>query len=370
MNMKHLPLLAVVLAIIIGIIIVSNQMGNKRPSEKSLAFFPDFSEASCGMIKVCDFKDTVFLVHKGKEWVVSAHKPNDNAAPSFLSGEPAGKATKIADYPADSAFIQMAIDKLKAMNKNDLISQNPQKQTELEVDSMQGIRVDIFNEKFAPAGSFYIGKNGADWSSNFVRAAGTNDVYMVGGSVKYAFFTDKTRWKNKSILKFDRAFVKGIEISRRDSVSIVLALTPPSPKDSAAKPVWRIVSPVKDSARNTEVDKILNTMSGFAASDFEEDTAISVDSLGFTKPYLKVTVSLENGDKKNIVVGNEKGSEGKRWVRTPEKPVTFLVYKSNVENLDRTVNNLRGIEEKKPQPPQNAKMAGRVDKVKKAKKVK
>lgn len=40
MNMKHLPLLAVILAVIIGIIIVANQLSNKRPSEQSLAWFP------------------------------------------------------------------------------------------------------------------------------------------------------------------------------------------------------------------------------------------------------------------------------------------------------------------------------------------
>jgi hypothetical protein len=241
------------------------------------------------------------------------------------------------------------------MKRDELISQNQQKQIELEVDSIMGTRVDVYNDKLVPVLSFFVGKNSADWTSSFVRTRGSNDVYLVGGSIKYAFFTDKTRWKNKSIVKFDRAFVKGIEIVKRDSAAILLSLTPPSPKDSAAKPSWHIMSPVKDSAKNTEVDKILNAMSSFSASDFEEDTAISSDSLGFTKPFLRVTVSMENGEQKTVAVGNEKGSEGKRWVRTPDKPVTFLIYKYNVENLDRSVNALRGIEEKKPQPPQPSK---------------
>lgn len=350
MNMKHLPLLAVILAVIIGIIVVANQLGNRRPSEKSLAWFPQFSEAECGMISVKDIKDSVFLVHRGKEWVVMNRRPSDNTAPSFLSSDSSGRARKISEYPADSAFVEMAIDKLKALKKEDLISQNQQKQVELEVDTIQGTRVDIYNDKLAPVGSFYIGKNGADWTSNFVRMSGSNDVYLAGGSLKYSFFTDKSRWKNKVIAKFDRSFVKGIEIAKRDSASIFLSLSAPSPKDSAARPVWQIVSPVKDSARNAEVDKVLNALSNFSAADIEEDTAISADSLGFTKPYARVALSFENGDKKTVLVGNQKGSEGKRWVRTSEKPATFLVNGYTIDNIVRSVNALRGIPEKKPEP--------------------
>lgn len=371
MNMKHLPLLAVILVVVIGIIIVANQLSNRRPSEKTLAFLPQFSEADCGMISVRDVKDSVFLVHKGKEWMVINKRPSESTSP-LVSADSLGKAKTASEYPADSAFIQMALDKLKAMKKDDLISQNPQKQVELEVDTIQGTRVDVYNDKLAPVLSFYVGKSSADWGSNFVRTSGSNDVYLVGGSIKYAFFTDRTRWKNKSIVKFDRTFARGIEIAKRDSASILLSLTPPSPKDSAARPSWHIMSPVKDSARNTEVDKILNTMSSFSASDFEEDTTISSDSLGFTRPFLRVTVSLENGEQKTVFVGNEKGSEGKRWVHTPDKPVTFLIYKYNVENLDRSVNALRGIVEKKPEAkPQPAKMPPKQEKKKAAvKKVK
>jgi Domain of unknown function (DUF4340) len=358
MNMKHLPLLAVILAVLIGIIIVANQLNNRRPSEKSLAWIPQFSETDCGMIVVKDLKDSVFIVHKDKDWIVSNRRPSTSAAPSFLSPDSSGKARKISEYPADSAFVQMAIDKLKAMKREDLISQNRQKQMELEVDTIQGTRIDVYNEKMVDIGTFYIGKSGADWTSNFVRAAGSDDVYLIGGSLKYSFFTDRARWKNKVITKFDRSFVKGIEIAKRDSASILLALSAPSAKDTAGRPVWKITSPVKDSARNSEVDKILNTLANFAAADFEEDTAISIDSLGFRKPYLQVTLSFENGDRKTVNIGNEKGSEGKRWVRSSDKPATFLIYKYNIENIDRSLNALRGIPEKKPEPAPKITPAG------------
>jgi hypothetical protein len=48
-------------------------------------------------------------------------------------------------------------------------------------------------------------------------------------------------------------------------------------------------------------------------------------------------------------VGKEKASDGRRWVRTPDKNATFLIPKYNVESFDRSINGMKGIEEKKPE---------------------
>jgi hypothetical protein len=348
MNMKRLPVLAVILIVIIGIIIVANQLSNREPSEKSLAFFSQFSPEECGIITISDSHDTASLVRHGAAWMVAAGKAGQNVPASpLLATDTLQKPKASSEYPVDSSLVQTALDKLKTMKKDDLISQNPGKQAELEVDTVHGLRVDLANDKGASFATFYIGKNGADWSTTFLRMKGSNDVYLVGGSVKYSFFADKGRWKDKSIVKVDRAFAKAIAIAKADT-TIQIALTAPSPKDSAAKPAWLIVSPVKDTAKNAEIDKIFNTLSSLSAMEFE-DAALSDDSMGFAKPYCTVTVSMENGDKKTVVLGKQKASDGRRWVRTPDKNATFLIPKYSVDNLDRSINGLKGIEEKKPE---------------------
>jgi Domain of unknown function (DUF4340) len=349
MNTKNLPVLAVILVVIIGIIIVANQLSNRQPSEQSLAFFPQFTPEECTVITISDNHDTASLIRHGAAWMIIPGRPSDNVQASPLVAKDTVQKQKAtsAEYPVDSALIQTALDKLKTMKKDDLISQNPAKQADLEVDTVKGMRVDLLKDKGLPFATFYVGKNGADWSTTFIRMKGSNDVYLVGGNVKYSFFADKTRWKDKTITKFDRAFAKGITIAKKDT-TIQLALTAPSPKDSAAKPAWIIVSPVKDSAKPAEVDKILTTMSQLSAMEFE-DASLSDDSMGFAKPYCTVTVSLENGDKKLAIIGKQKAVDERRWVRTPDKNATFLIPKYNVESLDRSINGLKGIEEKKPE---------------------
>jgi len=105
--------------------------------------------------------------------------------------------------------------------------------------------VEIKNDKGASIGALYIGKNGANWDQNFVREKGSNDVYLAGGSVRTAFFGDRKRWKDKTIVKFDKAFVKKLQIAKKDSGTVELVRTTPSPTDTSIKEGWQIVGQEK-----------------------------------------------------------------------------------------------------------------------------
>ena len=176
MKIKNLSLLAIVLIVLVGIIVIANQLQNQKPSEKSLVLFPDFSDAACSEIVVTESNQIAKLARKGTNWVVEGTQAASSVAASPASpltqpapaGQPAG-AVKSDDYPADSAIIQTAIEKIKSLKKEDLISQNPQKQSELEVDSAKGVLVELLGDKGKAIGAFYIGKNGANWGQNFIR---------------------------------------------------------------------------------------------------------------------------------------------------------------------------------------------------------
>jgi hypothetical protein len=119
MNTKRLSVLAVILVIIVGIIIVANQLSNRQPSEKTLAFFPQFSPDQLSSMTICDARDTVTLVRRGVVWMVSGGKSAEGVPQSpLLAKEPVQKPKPAAEYPADSASIQTALEKLKTMQKD------------------------------------------------------------------------------------------------------------------------------------------------------------------------------------------------------------------------------------------------------------
>ena len=70
MKMKNLSTLAIVLVVLIGIIVIANQLQNRKPSEQSLVFLPQFSEATCSAILVVEGKDSAKIAKTGTNWFV------------------------------------------------------------------------------------------------------------------------------------------------------------------------------------------------------------------------------------------------------------------------------------------------------------
>ena len=371
MKIKNLSLLAIVLIVLVGIIVIANQLQNQKPSEKSLVLFPDFSDAACSEIIVTESNQTAKLARKGANWVVEgqaaassvAAVPASPLAQPAAAAQPAG-GVKSDDYPVDSAIIQTAIEKIKSLKKEDLISQNPQKQSELEVDSAKGILVEVLGDKGKAIGAFYIGKNGANWDQNFIREKGSNDVYLVGGSVHNAFFGDPKKWKDKTIVKFDKTFVKKLQIAKKDSGTVELTHVSASPTDTSIKEGWTLDGPEKVKIKKDKVEDVLNTMSRLQAADFETDAALSSDSMGFSKPELVVTATLQNGETKSVVFGKKKTSANQFWAKTPDNTkAVFLAYDYNVTSMGQTLNSLKDVPQaavKPGTPPPPAKPAKKV----------
>jgi hypothetical protein len=354
MKTKNLFTLGMVLFLLIAIIVIANQLQNKKPSEQSLVFLPQFSISACSQLFVIEGKDTAKIAKKGAGWmVVPTRAASAAAAASPLAQQPQAAPQSVPDdeYPADSTAVQTALEKLKGLKKDDLISQNPQKQSELEVDTAKGIFVEAFDDKAKSLGALYIGKSGPNWDAHFIREKGSNSVYLASGSVRMSFFGSAQKWRNKSIVKFDKAFVKSFAVANADSTPFeIVHIMPASPKDTLVKEGWEISKPEKVKAKKDKADELINTLSAFATSEFETDKALTPDSMGFSKPKLVVSVTLQNGETKTVVIGKKKGSM--YWAKNPENTkAVFLIQEYQFNNLNQGVNSFKDV----PPPPAPAK---------------
>ena len=354
MKTKNLTLLAVILVILIAIIVIANQLQNRKPSEQSLVFLPQYSIPACSEMLVVEGKDSAKIVRRGTAWVVVSPQSKTGQTTASPLAQPGAAQQSIAEdeYPADSAAVQTALEKLKNLKKDDLISRNPQKQSELEVDSAKGIFVEVFNDKSKSIGAFYIGKSGPNWDAHFIREKGSSDVYLASGSVRFSFFGSAQKWKNKTIVKFDKAFIKSLNIANSDSGTIELVRTiPSSPKDTTVKEGWEIAKPEKNKAKKDKVDEMVNTLSNFSTSEFETDRALTPDSMGFTKPKLVVSAVMQNGETKTVVIGKKKGTSGQYWAKNPENTkAVFLIQEYNFNNLNHGVGFFKDVPEVKKEP--------------------
>ena len=353
-------MLGIILVILIAIIVIANQLQNRKPSEQSLIFLPQFSTPACSEILIVEGKDSAKIARRGSSWFVVSPQPTAGGPAASPLAQPASaqQSASVDEYPADSAAVQTALEKLKNLKKNDLISRNPQKQSDLEVDTAKGIYVEVFNDKSKSIGAFYIGKNGPNWDSHFIREKGSNDVYLASGSVRFSFFGNTQKWKDKTIVKFDKAFIKKLTIANSDSGTIELVkTTPSSPKDTTVKEGWEIVKPEKGKAKKDKVDEIINSFSNFTASEFETDRALTPDSMGFTKPKIVLSATMQNGETKTAMIGKKKGTSGQLWAKNPENvKAIFLIQEYVFNNMNHGVNWLKEIPEVKKEA-ENAKPA-------------
>lgn len=323
------------LLIAIAALVIGTKLQHKVPSESSLKFFPASSGKDLGSILIQEGSSIITLRRKGDVWVVAQPAAGSTQQRGALlpGADTSEQTAQSHEYPVDSAAIATVIEKIESAQKDALVSENPDKQAIFEVDTLKGIKVTLADMSGKKIGTLLIGKNGTDYSCNYVRELGSNSVYMVRGSIRYAVFTDLNRWREKSILKFDKSTAKGITLAKPEGLSITLAADTGS--------TWNIIEPIKSQANADVVDGILNTLSLLNASDFE-DSAHTDEAMGFTRPACAVTISFKNGSSRNLIFG-EKKDDTKYWVKVDGKEQVFLVLQSDLENINKSLDDLKVI---------------------------
>jgi len=179
-NNKKLVLALSAILIVAAIFIVSEKMSSIRPPEHRTRFFPTLEERHINTILVNDGNGGVARLNKqeGGYWTVES---GDTSSFSL----------------ADSALVQIAIEKIVTLKKGEIASVNPDKQAAFEVNDTGRSYVKVYAGKNEAIGVLLVGKNGPDWNSNYARLAGSDTVYLIPGWLRQSLFFDIDRWKKK-----------------------------------------------------------------------------------------------------------------------------------------------------------------------------
>jgi hypothetical protein len=350
-NMKKMYILGGVLIVAVALILISENIGKRKASSSARAFFPKLTEAEISAFQVADDKDTVKVFRKGDIWMVRQVRPaaarkEDKAeggipdAGKEEAREKAPEAAQFPEYSADSASVHSVLEKLVEMKKDILVSKNPDKQETFEVDSAHGVLVEVWNRKNESLGTFRIGKSGPNWSSNYVRTIGANDVWAVSGSIKGSFFAELKRWRDKSIAQFDVLQAKELSISYSDTAeSTVVSLKIEKKLDSVSNVTWALVAPEKAPAKKDEVESVLKNFSGLKTVDWDSTAADTAK--GWDDPQMVIQVVLDNGEKKRVIAGKKEGSSGKIFVKADGSDETYLVYESTLNAFKKKLDDLK-----------------------------
>ena len=106
---------------------------------------------------------------------------------------------------------------------------------------------------------------------------------------------------------------------------------------------WRLTSPVKEDANNTEVNAIIYELDDLRTDTFVRNEPALTDAVtGFSAPQLQITVELRNQKVYTLQVGNQTEASGRFYARLQHEPnLIFLLNAELIPKLKTTLTRLR-----------------------------
>lgn len=242
------------------------------------------------------------------------------------------------NFPANQKEIDEVFKKIKEFDTSELVSKNPENQGTFQVNKI-GIEVIVEGDGGKKLAHFFVGKNGPSYMNTYLRADGSDNVYLQKGFLKSAFDKSKSRWKNRDILKVEKESIDRISYLKTDesgkATEYVLNKTVIGEEIS-----WNIESPEQHPAKTDEVERILSTATNFMADDFSDKTPAET---GLENPTQWFEVGLKDGMKYRILFG----SKDEKQYFTALDPAE-AIYKISEYKFTNIMKDLEAIKSEEP----------------------
>ena len=313
MKTKQLLILGGIFVFLLLVVLIFQNPFGKSDHEKKLEMamplFPDFDKEEVTKIEIVATDETTTLSKRDGKWVVAS----------------------MDNYPADSEGVAQLLTKVAELKNTQRVSNNPDKQSEFEVDST-GVEAKLMDVNDKLLAHLLVGKITPGFLSSYVRAAASNDVYVAQGSLQSVFNKGTRTWKDRTIFDFNKGIATQLNISSSEE-TIELRLD--------ENGVWQMLKPVAATANTTEVDNLLTTLSGLNTDDFAEAND-DLAAYGLDVPQSTISAVLNDGTTATLHIGKEE--EGKLYVKRDDTETVFRLFKSNVDRLIKKSDTLKAAE--------------------------
>ena len=300
----------VVLAVVI--LLFENPFGQseyEKKVETAMPLFPNFNAEQVVKIEIAATGETTTLSKQDGSWVVAS----------------------MDNYPADGEGIVELLSKVAEFKNTQRVSNNPEKQSEFEVDST-GVEAKLMDANDTLLAHLFVGKTTPGFLSSYVRPADSNDVYVAQGYLQSVFDKGTRTWKDRTIFNFNKGIVTQLNIiSPEETVELRLN----------ADGAWQMLKPVATAAKTTEVDTLLTTFSELDTDDFAEATE-ELAEYGLDTPQSTISAVLNDGTTATLHLGKE--AEGKLYVKRDDRETVFRLFKSNADRLIKKSETLKETE--------------------------
>ena len=171
--MANLKVILIALGVLVVLLFVS-RMQQSGYSTKSDAVFPDNTK-SINTIELWTKDDTLTLKKKGAAWTLAEHD-----------------SLEMRPNKMDPFF-----ERVLGVKKGTLISKNPKNWSKYSITDTSGTHIKLLDEGGNEMAYAVFGRSSRDWSHNYVRAKGEDEVYLTDQSVIHLIYPRASYWGEK-----------------------------------------------------------------------------------------------------------------------------------------------------------------------------
>ena len=294
MKRSTLVLIAILIVLVLATVLVMQRPGEQSVRAGMGTPLIVLDPAAVDRLEISSAGGRVVLAREGSTWMLA---------------EP-------IRYKADQNAVGAALSQAGRMTITALASSNPQKQGVFQVDSTATL-LKVF-EKETEKAAVRIGKAGPTYTQTYVRRDGSEEVYLVDGSLSWTFVKPAKDWRDRSIYATTKDSVKSVRFQYGDTTFVL----------DRADTLWRVDGAAIEPAR---IEGFLTALSSFTADEFV-DTAITAAE----QPVGIITVDGVR------LVFLPHPAAGKYYVRTSLSPQVFEVQGWKATQLLKRKPDLTG----------------------------
>lgn len=309
MKTKQLLILLGILVVLVVIVgLVENPFAKSEYAKKMEAatpLFPNLDKENVTKIEITASGETTTLVKENNQWLVAS----------------------MDNYLADAEGVGDVLDKVTELKTTGLVSSNPEKRAQYEVDS-SGAEAKLLDAGGSVLAHLFLGKTTPGYLSSYVRAADSNNVYVGKGNLKATFDKGTRTWKDRTIFSFNKGDVTHLSIkSEEEEIELEM--------DAGGK--WQMTKPEAIAALEAELDALLDSLSDLDTDDFADANDLS--EYGLDAPKSSVLAKLNDGSTRFLLIGKEDG--GKHYVKREDKDPVFMLYQYKINQLLKKSEDLK-----------------------------
>jgi hypothetical protein len=237
-------------------------------------------------------------------------------------------------YLADAEGVKSALEKLGEVSWGAVVSDQPPKAKEMEVDDEKGTRV-VAKQQGRLLADVYFGKSVSGYT--MARPNGSNEIWQTSGLTKWVIGKDTKGWRDKRVTDVPHDSIETITVDAGDKGKLVFKRIAADKTKNTPEKFDVVESTVKIDKLDEQVPmQLASTIAGLHASDFADDA--KPDDTGLAKPDYKITVKA-GAQTATILIGKQKGED--YYVKNDTAPQVFLLPKYSAERLAKAPNEFR-----------------------------